>query len=374
MPIFQQAISSHHQLIEYYEVAVEENPDDRELYWKLGSTYLLSGREEDAQMTWMTVLSEADDEVELWTHELFLHLWEEATKYEQKGDQEFAFVLYFYICELVPTSIQGLLKLLQVMISLENDQGLDSLLDRLTSALTPVGETFDNPSCESLLLEVIDRLLEKIPSYPGVGDFIKAAVFHFNESLPLMKVLLPHAVRIAHSLRRYSVAIEISEAYLLRYPNDYEFLGHLAGFYQNSGDYEKGILAAKRHFDLAPGLAEKIFSSHLVLRGLLNAGGLWEEAVQASQSHIELVSSLTLENTKDLHLIHTLRLFNSGYYLPYFQDSFENRKLINHVTQLCQDHVQASSPKLDRDNEKSQLRRSPDRSSSQKIKIGYLSH
>ena len=374
MPTSQQPSNSYCQLITQYETAIEEYPDDRQLYWKLGSTYLLNGREEDAQMTWMTVLSEADDEVESWTHELFLHLWTEATEYEKQGDQESAFLLYFYICEIVPTSIQGLLKLLQAMISLENDEGLDSLIDRLTATLASVGETSDNQPYESLLLEVIDELLEKIPSYPGVGDFLKAAVFHVDESLPLMKVLLPHAVRIAHSLRRYSVAVEISEAYLLKYSNNYEFLGHLAGFYQSSGDYKKGILTAKRHFDLAPGLAENIFSSHLVLRGLLNAGGFWEEAVQASHSHIELLSSLTLENTKNLHSVHTLRLFNSGYYLPYFQDSFENRKLINHVTQLCQDNVQSYSPKLSQDREKLQLRKIPDRSLSQKIRIGYLSH
>ena len=374
MPTSQQPSNSQHHLIEHYEKSIEKNPDDRELYWRLGSAYLLNGREEDAQMTWMTVLSEADDEVESWTNELFLHLWTEATECEKQGDQESAFLLYFYICEIVPTSIQGLLKLLQAMISLENDEGLDTLIDRLTAILASVSETFNNQSYENLLLEVIDQLLEKIPSYPGVGTLLKVAVFHVDESLPLMKVLLPHAVRIAHSLRRYSVAVEISEAYLLKYPDNYEFLGHLAGFYQSSGDYEKGILTAKRHFDLAPGLAEKIFSSHLVLRGLLNAGGFWEEAVQASHSHIELLSSLTLENTKNLHSVHTLRLFNSGYYLPYLQDSFENRKRINRVTQLCQDNVQSYSTELSKDKENFQLRRKPDRSSSQKIKIGYLSH
>ena len=361
-------------LIYSYERAIEQNPDSRELYWKLGSAYLLNGREEDAQMTWMTVLSEADDEVELWTHELFLHLWTEATECEKQGDQESAFLLYFYICEIIPTSIQGLLKLLQAMISLKNDEGLDSLIDRLTVILASDSSTFDNQSYENLLLETIDQLLEKIPSYPGIGDLIKAAVFHVDESLPLMKVLLPHAIRIAHSLRRYSVAVEISEAYLLKYPDNYEFLGHLAGFCQSSGDYKKGILTAKRHFDLAPGLAEKIFSSHLVLRGLLNAGGFWEEAVQAFHSHIEIVSSLTLKHTTDLHSVYTLRLFNSGYYLPYFQDSSENRKLINHITQLCQENVQSYSPKLCQDKEKSKLRRNLDRSPSQKIRIGYLSH
>ena len=74
---------SHLSLINSYESALEQNPDSRELYWKLGSAYLLNGREEDAQMTWMTVLSEADDEVEAWTHELFLHLWTEATECEK---------------------------------------------------------------------------------------------------------------------------------------------------------------------------------------------------------------------------------------------------------------------------------------------------
>ena len=374
MPILNLTDTSSSSLIAQYERDIEQNPTDRILYWQLSALYLLNGQEDDAQMIWMSVLSEAGDELAIWENELVSSLWTQAKQWEESEDNESTFLLYFYACEIVPTSVYGLLNLLQSTIALKKNEDLESLIERLTEGIASIDSFLETNVSEELLLIVVSQVLEEIPNFPGVGQLLKAAVFHVREPITLIKVLLPQAMRIAHSLKGYSVAAEIAEAYLLKDPSNYEFLGHLAGFYQNSGDYEKGIITAKRHLELSSELADRIFSSHLVLRGLLNAGGFWDEAVQSYQNHTKMLLSLTSEDIKGLHPIQTLRLFTPSYYLPYFQDSFENRKLINHVTQLCQDNVQSYSPKLDRDKEKSQLRRSPDRSSSQKIRIGYLSH
>ncbi len=358
-------------LINTCEQAIEQNPDSRDLYWQLGIAYLLNGQEEDAQMIWMSVLSEAGDEADVWTEELFRNLWNQALDCESQGDQELSYLIYSYICEIIPTSILGLLKFLQVVINREEIEPLESLVIRLTESLKFAAISPEN---ETILLEVLSLVLEKIPSCPGVGDLLKIAVFHIDEPSTLMKLLLPHAIRISHSLRGYSVAAEISEAYLLRDPNNYEFIGHLASFYQNAGAYENGIVTAKRHLELAPSLVDKIFSNHLVLRGLLSAGGRWNEAVQAAQVHIQMLSSLNSEETKNLLSVQTLRLFTSSYYLPYFKDSFENRSLINQVTQLCQASVRSYALPFNHDRHSLKSRLNPDRSSSRKIRIGYLSY
>lgn len=358
-------------LITSCEEAIEEFPDNRDLYWKLSIAYLLNGRQEDAQMIWMSVLSEAGNEISDWENELFIHLWTQAEQCEEQGNEELSCLIYFYICEIIPTSIQGLLKLIQLTIARESVDNLSCLINRLTECLAgtdPIPEV--RPSYEKILLEVITQLLEKIPNFPGVGKLIKASVFHVNENLVLIKILLPQAMRISHSLRGYSVAAEIAEAYLLRDPENYEFIGHLAGFYQNLGDYDKGILVAKKHFELATTLVEKIFSSHLILRGLLSSGGLWKDAIQASQSHIDMLSSLTSCDTRDLQSIDTLRLFTSSYYLPYFNDSVKNRILINHVTQLCHDNIDLISDF----SPKKKFKVNSECIKVRKIKIGYLSH
>ena len=359
-------------LIDTYEQAIEQNPDNRDLYWKLGVAYLFEGREEDAQIIWMSVLSEAGDESDIWTEELFLTLWNQALDYERQGDLESAYLTYFYACEINQTSILSLLKLFQSLIFCEKAEQLEGLILRLTEILESTNISSNN---EVILLEVLSLVLDKIHAYPGVGRLFKAAVFHVEDPLTLMQLILPHTVRIAHSLRSYSVAAEISEAYLLRYPDNYEFLGHLSGFYQNAYSYEKGITTAKRHLELAPSLVDKIFSSHLVLRGLLSAGGRWDEAVQAVHIHIQMLSSLDLEQTKNLLSVQTLRLFISSYYPPYFKDSFENRRLINHVTQLCQESVRSYALPFypDRHSEKKSILNN-DRLPSRKIRVGYLSY
>ena len=358
-------------LIDTYEQAIEQNPDDRDLYWKLGIAYLIDGREEDAQVIWMSVLSEAEDESKVWTEELFLSLWNQALDCEKQGDLESSYLIYFYACEMDQTSILALLKLLQSVIFCEKAEQLEELILRLTEILETTTISVSN---EGVLLEVLHLVLEKIPACPGVGRLFKAAVFHVQDPFRLMQLILPHAVRISHSLRDYSISAEISEAYLLRDPDNYEFLGHLASFYQNARSYEKGIITAKRHLELAPSLIDKIFSSHLVLRGLLSAGGKWDEAVEAAQVHIQMLSSLNSEQAKNLFSAQTLRLFTSSYYLPYFKDSFENRILINDVTQLCQRMVRSYAPPFRHDRHLSKSKLNPARSSSPKIRVGYLSY
>ena len=361
--------ASYLQLVEQCEKAIGESPDDRQLYWNLGIAYVLNRQEEEAQMLWMSVLSEAEDEVEIWTNELFSCLWQQAIDSENQGDKESAHLFYCHLCEIRPTSILSLLKLLKSSIDREDVETIKSSIDRLTEVLKLTDRTL---GYENLLLDVLSQILEKIPSFPGLGNLLKASVFHVEEPLTLMRVFLPQAVRIAHSLREYGVAVEISEAYLLRDPDNYEFLGHLSGFYQNAGAYEEGVLTAKRHFDLASELVDKIFSSHLVLRGLLSAGGLWNEAVEASRQHITMLSELTVEDTQNLCSAQVLRLFTSSYYLPYFNDSFENRILINSITQLCQRCVESYSSMSGQHSSKNS--KILPNQLSRKIRIGYLSH
>ena len=374
MSILKQPDKLSSSLIDRYEKAIEQNPTDRVLYWQLSIAYLLNGQEDDAQMVWMSVLSEAGSELSIWENEIVSCLWTQSKQCEESGEKASTFLLNFYACEIIPTSIYGLLKLLKSTIDLKKTEDLESLMERLTKGLASVEFCSEPNVTEELLLIVISQILQEIPSFPEIGKLLKAAVFHVREPITLMKVLLPHAMRIAHSLKGYSVAAEISEAYLLKDPDNYEFLGHLAGFYQNAGNYEKSIITAKQHLEISSELADKIFSNHLVLRGLLSAGGLWDEAVQLYQQHIEMLSSLTLEDFRDLHLIQTLRLFTPSYYLPYFKDSLKNRNLINHVTQLCQESISSYFPAFSSDSQKTKTRLNDDRSLSQKIRIGYLSH
>ena len=62
--------SPYSSLISSYEKAIEYDPDNREIYWQLSIAYLLNGQEDDAQMVWMSVLSEAGSELSIWENEI----------------------------------------------------------------------------------------------------------------------------------------------------------------------------------------------------------------------------------------------------------------------------------------------------------------
>jgi predicted O-linked N-acetylglucosamine transferase (SPINDLY family) len=116
-----------------------------------------------------------------------------------------------------------------------------------------------------------------------------------------------------------------------------------------------------------------VFSSHLLLRGLLNTGGRWEEALIALQQHEQLLNSLITEQPLNLNIVHTDRLFNSCYYLPYFKDDLsKHRAYQNQIGQLCQANIRSNLTEWVKCH--IQPRPSQQKASSRRLKVGYLSH
>jgi len=67
------------QVSQFYEEITKKEPLEISHYWYLGLAYLLEGREEEAQTTWLFVLSQGDEqEVNIWTADLVKVLDEEA--------------------------------------------------------------------------------------------------------------------------------------------------------------------------------------------------------------------------------------------------------------------------------------------------------
>ena len=103
-------------------------------------------------------------------------------------------------------------------------------------------------------------------------------------------MLLRAAMKIGHTLRRPALAARILELYLSLDAQNVEALRHLATFHQDARNYSQGIETAKLCYSLSQELTDKIFAVHLVLRGLMMAGGYWEEVYSSCN---ELESLLT---------------------------------------------------------------------------------
>jgi predicted O-linked N-acetylglucosamine transferase (SPINDLY family) len=352
----------------FYEQAIELEPDVKSHYWYLGLTLLLQGQEAEAQMTWLLGMAEGEPEqVELWTVELMQVLQTEAQRREELADYSVAWVIRQHGREISPQDINNLLHLIQLTIKLEKFSGeeLASLgVIELVQSKQPLEVE------PELLLQVLQSVLNSAPLHPSTLELATACVAHIQEPETFIDILVLASIEIAYSAKLPTLAARFAELCLRLDAGDTEVLRHLSAFYQNAGDYSKGIQIAKLCYSLLQTLPDKVFANHLVLRGLMGAGGYWEEACAAFHQHESLLLSLIKKQSELPNQATVIRLFTSTYFAPYFGDKPKNSRAIqNQVAQLCQNNVPMYA--------KEQVARYRQRAvpvRTKPLKIGYLSH
>jgi len=158
-----------------------------------------------------------------------------------------------------------------------------------------------------------------------------------ENSCSVLSIVLPIALNLAYTQHRSDVAAQLAEVYFNFDPKNSENLRHLAAFYEKSYQYQKSIETAKRCYTLAEDLPDKIFASHLIIQGLMSAGGASSEALSVFHNQKYLLLSLIKDSSQHLSFLQISRLFNSYYFAPYFLDEpRENRPIQNQLAQLGQ--------------------------------------
>jgi predicted O-linked N-acetylglucosamine transferase (SPINDLY family) len=354
------------QATQLYEQAIETEPNQRSYYWHLGLLLLLQEQEEEAQTTWLLALSECEpDEVDLCVQELSQILQAEAERREALAEYSIAWVIRQHLREVCSTNIDNLLRIIGLSIE------LSLFTDEMFEDIGILEQLRINPPEINLELvrHTLSHVLLTAPASPLLLDFIDACAQVLEPGV-LMWVLLPAVMRFGYTCFKPAFAAEIAELFLKIEPTNIEFLSHLAPLYQNAKNYDRGIETAKRRYELVDHLAEKAFSNNLVLRGLLNAGGYWQEALEVAQRHEALLDALIAEQPTDLDPVQTARLLNLGYHLVYFKDDpqgWRNRQ--NQLLAFCQERIQAQAAERGKHFPHSKRDRT-----NQRLKIGYLSH
>ncbi|MEQ8999218.1 MAG: O-linked N-acetylglucosamine transferase, SPINDLY family protein [Coleofasciculus sp. B1-GNL1-01] len=356
-----------------YEQLIEAEPDIQSHYWNLGLMLLLQGQEAEAQITWLLALGEGEaEQVDLWTIELIQVLQTEAERREELTDYGMAWAIRQHIREISPSDINNLLQIIQLSIKLETFTGeaLTSLgIIQLLQSKQGVEVKHD------LLLQVLQNTLNYDPLAPSVSELAEACLAYINEPSEFIQVVLPVAVRIAYFVKIPDLAARLAELCLRLDAHRIDVLAHLASFYQNANQYDKGIETGKLCFSLAKTLPQQIYSSHLILRGLMSSGGRWQEAVLLFQQHKSLLSLLIEEKPLSVPFGDTLGLFSSIFFLPYFKDEPKNNRLIqNQVTQLAQANIEVYAKEYVERYRQRSVPKPVVIPSTQPLKIGYLSH
>ncbi|MEG5162884.1 O-linked N-acetylglucosamine transferase, SPINDLY family protein [Microcoleus sp. AT3-A2] len=361
------------QAAKLYEQAIEDEPSVKSHYWQLGLMLLLQGQEVEAQTTWLLGVAEGEsEEIECWTEELIEVLQTEADRQRDLGNYAVAWAIRQHIREINPTDINNLLHLIGLSTMLETYTGEEfvdiGVIELLKSEQANVVDF-------ELLMQVLKNVLDRAPFYPSSFDLTEACTAHVKDPLTFLSLLIPFVYKISYSAKQAELAARFTELALRVSPQHPELLATLSSFYQDISEYTKGIETAKFCYSVMEDLASKVYANFLLVRGLLGAGGYWDEFCLALETQKSLLASLIEEQPTSLIQCTNVRLFICVFFFPYFQDiPQENIRIRRQLAQLAQLNVENYAKEK---VEKFRQRRLPlikIDPPSKRLKIGYLSH
>jgi predicted O-linked N-acetylglucosamine transferase (SPINDLY family) len=363
----------YYKAISLYEQAITKTPEEKSYYWYLGLVLVLQGQVEEAQATWLMAMMEGkSEEVDEWNEELMQVLQIEAERREAREDYSIALAIRKQMQCIQATALDNLLHFIELAIKLKTFTG-DELDDSGVIEVLRAKQPCDINA--QWLLQVLKNVLDASPLHQSTIEFAEACIAHIQHLPESLGVLLLAAIQIAASLQQGKPAVRLAELCLRINSSHPELLRHLSSLYQNVGDYDRGIEMARQCYALSNTLADQVFANHLVLRGLMHAGGRWEEASFVLKKQESLIARLLEEQPTDLSQATVVRLFGANYFFPYFWDQLQkNRQFYNQIAQLCQANIKnyaKESLKQYRHHLKETLRIEK---STKPLKIGYLSH
>jgi predicted O-linked N-acetylglucosamine transferase (SPINDLY family) len=365
--------SEYTKAVALYEEAIAAEPHILSHYWNLGLLLLLQGKEVEAQMTWMLPMADGEEEqIDIWTDELIYVLETEAERREKLAEYSLVWAIRQHIREMNPRNINNLLKIILLSIHLEKFE--ESELNSL--GVLELLQTEQNVDIEAnLLLQVLQEILNTLPFHPVCLKLAEVCLPYFPNAEDCFYVLLCAAMKIGHTLKQPALASRILELYLRIDPRNIEASRHLAAFYQDSHNYAQGIQTSKLCYSLSQELSDKIFAIHLVLRGLMMAGGYWEEVYSYCQLLELLLQEFIKAQPLPLNESKTLRLLTPSFAILHIKDDPCNfRATHNQIAQIFQANIQAIAQEQTERYFQRNCHTRKVRSSVKTLKIGYLSY
>ncbi|MDZ8035341.1 MULTISPECIES: tetratricopeptide repeat protein [unclassified Nostoc] len=357
-----------------YEQAIAIEPNAVSYYWHLGLILLLQGQEAEAQMTWMLPMTEADEKhLEIWTIELFEFLQIEAERRENLRQYSIAWLIRQHMREINPSDINNLLQILLLSLKLEKLEEIDDL--REWGLIKFLNEKQSANVNTELLTQVLQEVLSTIPLHPINLDLAEACLPYFSDIYQCFDILLTAALQIGHTLLQPVLASSLLELHLRLEPENVEILRHLAIFYQDARNYSQGIETAKLCYSLSEGLADKIFALHLLLRGLMSAGGYWQEICTTCQELETVYKKFIQAKPIALEEARILRLLTPSFAIPHIKDTpAEFRAIHNKVAEIFNHALQAIAKSKEKNYDRQIINHSSLTTNSKKLKIGYISY
>ena len=345
---------------QFYEELIERETTEISYYWYLGLSYLLQGREEEAQTTWLFVFTQGDEqETESWLLELSNILTTEANRQIELENLEISWLIRKHLQEINPSYLDNLLHLTLIEIKLNrfHPQQLQEwqILELITQG-----------SVNSQLLERV--VIAVIPyAHKYTIELVRLSLPYLSNSLKLLDHILKITRQVAFQKKLPLYSIDLAEAFLPLYPENWYLAVNLFWFYISLPDYEKAINLVNKLKEKSQTIDLKMFSQSLLFNGSLRASK-WNDIPSICQEYKHLIQEFIKEKPQDIHPLVRENLLTVMNPISYYEDNpKENRTLLNQIGSFFQETYkemlgfqEESFDKLREDN------------ANKKLKIGYI--
>jgi predicted O-linked N-acetylglucosamine transferase (SPINDLY family) len=325
------------QSSEFYEAAISADETKIENYWYLGISYLLAGREDDAQAAWFVPLSVASpDEIDTFTNDLLTLLEREATSQAHIPDLEKAWLLRQHAWSLAPDRVVNILNLI----------GLARQLELLTTDLLvewQVDELLSTVSIDEidgdLLEETISALLQTVHTDLSL-EIIKACILLFGDS---RNTVIAKVVVATFNLfcqgKLGQFGIKLAEICKSIAPDQLEVCQALVLLSSDWGLHAQSIANAEHYYQLVSSPIDKLFGSYLIQRSNL-ASGNWQDGIDKIDQHYQSLQNVIAAPPIDLKRQQIITLIASSVFIPYREDNpCKYRSLQNKIAAIYQDNI-----------------------------------
>jgi predicted O-linked N-acetylglucosamine transferase (SPINDLY family) len=329
--------SSSIESIEFYEAAIAADETNISNYWYLGVSYLLSGREDDAQATWFIPLSEANtDEIDTFTDELLAILDREANYQAQVPDLEKALLLRQHLWSISPDLVENILHSIALSEKLDlltPELAIEWQFDELLKTVS-VGDVDD-----LLLEQAIFSLLQNIQNDLGL-QLIKSCLLLTGDSrCNIITKLAITTFNLSYQNDPGLFSIELVEICQSLSPDNLDVYQALVFLYSDWGLSSQAIATAEKYFQIALSPIDKLFGSYLIQRSSL-ASGNWQDGIDRINRHCKSLEDVIHDSPHDLNRQQVQHLITSSVFLPYADDNPRKyRDLQNQVATIYQDNI-----------------------------------
>jgi predicted O-linked N-acetylglucosamine transferase (SPINDLY family) len=353
-----------------YEQNIRENPQAVSNYWYLGLALLFQGREEEAQITWMTPFWELGEaESPAWLEELTTILLTAAQQQEAESNSQVAWAIRQHLREFIPEDINNLLQI----IVLDIDLNIANLETDIQQLIAVTAESTETPVFEeNLFVLVIEKLLHLQPVNPlPVVDELVAGFLPYLANSPSFLQLIKGKAEAYYRFSRQHISLYFAKI-ALKLEDSLENLSSIIANLQSLGRgyVKESVIWAEKYLARSQEPIDTVIGCQHLLESLLASCHSWEKAIATYAQYKQTLGDIVSSQTTSEKLV---KVFSVGSFLLYLEDNpQENRLIRNNLAALCQQMLWSAFPEEVKNYQ--QRFRSPRPPLSERpLRIGYLS-